>query len=262
MKAGALLNRATSCFKKLTFAIRRKETLKGKPKAQRQLALERLIQAELGNSSLYSQALTHRSYEGAGGIRSNERLEFLGDCVVSMAVGHTLYELYPEEPEGTLTNIRSFLVNRQNMNATAEKLGLEQLIYADSGVNLRGSDVMGNTLEALVGAIYLDKGYDFAAQFIRSHLVVSKNNVRVVAKKEEDYKTELIILMQKEKVEFEFVHLDTNYTKEQGFIHRCELKIYFPDAPMTTVGVGTSKKKAHQNAAKEALRRIEKIRGK
>ncbi len=248
--------------RKLTSPFRRKKIVDGKPKTLRHIALEELMGVEINNPQIYSQALTHRSYEGAGGMRSNERLEFLGDSVVSLAVGHTLFELYPEESEGTLTSIRSFLVNRQNMNATAEKLGLDKLIYADGGVTLKGADVMGNTLEALIGAMYLDKGYDFAAQFVRSHLIVSKNNVRVVSKKEEDYKTELIILMQKEKVEYEFVHLDTNYSKEQGFIHRCELRIDFPSGEMRTIGVGNSKKKAHQNAAKEALRRIEKIRAK
>lgn len=234
---------------------------KGTPqKSPHRLALEELIGAELGNPQLYLQALTHRSYEGVGNAKSNERLEFLGDSVVNLAVGDTLYGLYPNEPEGVLTNIRSFLVSRTNMNATAEKLGLQPLIYADSGLQLKGTDALGNTLEALVGAIYLDKGYPFAAQFVRNHLIVSKKNVKVVAKKEEDYKTELIILMQREKVPYQFTHLDTKYDQAQGFVHRCQLYIDFPDHPMETIGVGPTKKKAHQNAAKEALRRIEKIR--
>ncbi|MBR8703210.1 ribonuclease III family protein [Porphyromonas levii] len=258
----AILTIVRKRVRKLATPFRKKEVLEGNPKTLRHIALEKMMGTEISNPQIYSQALTHRSYEGAGGMRSNERLEYLGDSVVSLAVGHTLYELYPDEAEGTLTSIRSYLVNRQNMNATAAKLGLDKLIYADSGVTLKGADVMGNTLEALIGAMYLDKGYDFAAQFVRSNLIVSKNNVRVVAKKEEDYKTELIILMQKEKVDYEFVHLDTNFTKEQGFIHRCELRINFPTGQMCTVGVGNSKKKAHQNASKEALRRIEKIRAK
>lgn len=234
--------------------------MKTAQKSSRQLALEQIIGAELGNVELYRQALTHRSYEGVGSLKSNERLEYLGDSVANLAVGDSLFSLYPEDSEGVLTNIRSFLVSRKNMNATAEKLGIGELIYADSGLTIRGSDLLGNTLEALVGAIYLDKGYDFAAHFVRSHLIISKRNVRVVAKKEEDYKTELIILMQREKVPFQFEHLDTRYDKAQGFIHRCQLHIDFPDNPMTTVGVGGTKKQSHQNAAKEALRRIEKIR--
>lgn len=262
MAIQAFFDRIKKEVRRVISSFRKEEVAKVAPKTLRQISLEKMMGVEISNPQIYAQALTHRSYEGTGGIRSNERLEFLGDSVVSLAVGHTLYELYPEEAEGTLTSIRSFLVNRQNMNATAAKLGLDKLIYADSGVTLKGADVMGNTLEALIGAIYLDKGYDFAAQFVRSHLIVSKNNVRVVSKKEEDYKTELIILMQKEKVEYEFVHLDTNFSKEQGFIHRCELRIDFPSGQMCTVGVGNSKKKAHQNAAKEALRRIEKIRAK
>ncbi|MDO5017082.1 MAG: ribonuclease III domain-containing protein [Porphyromonas sp.] len=230
-----------------------------KPKTDRQIALEELIGAELGDVSLYTLALTHRSYENRGATHSNERLEYLGDSVVNLAVGDALFELYPNESEGTLTNIRSYLVNRQNMNNMAEKMGLDTLIYADSGITIKGSDLTGNALEALIGAIYLDKGYRFAAQFVRSHLIISKNNVKFVAKKEEDYKTELIILMQKEKLPYRFEHLDTRYDKEQGFIHRCQLHIEMPDGPITTVGVGTTKKRSHQNAAKEALRRLKKI---
>ncbi len=227
-------------------------------KPSHQLKIEQLLGAEINNPSLYLLALTHRSYEGVGASGSNERLEYLGDSVVSLAVSQALYELYPEEPEGTLTSIRSYLVSRKNMNATAERMGLDQLIRADASVSIIGNDIMGNTLEALVGAIYLDKGFPFSRDFVRSHLIVSKNNVRVVAKKEEDYKTELIILLQKNKIAYDFTHIDTRYDKDTGFVHRCELVINFPSAPMTTIGVGTSKKQSHQNAAKEALRRIEK----
>lgn len=214
--------------------------------------------SELGNPQLYKQAFTHRSFEGIGSNGSNERLEYLGDSVISLVVSRALYELYPEESEGTLTSIRSFLVSRNNMNATAERIGLNQWIFADSSVQLIGNDIMGNTLEALAGAIFLDKGFACAASFIRSHLIVSKNNVKHVAKKEEDYKTELIILLQKHKVPYEFVLLDSKRSKDMGFIHRTELRIHFPDKELTTIGVGTSKKISHQNAAKEALRRIAK----
>lgn len=223
----------------------------------RQVFIEELIGEPLGNLELYTQALTHRSYESRGANGSNERLEFLGDSVVDLAVGHALIDLYPEEDEGTLTSIRSFLVSRNNMNKSARQLGLDRILYADSSLDLCNSDVLGNALEALIGAIYLDKGFDFTAQFVRQHFIISKQNVSKVAKKEEDYKTEFIIIMQRHKIEYKFEHLDSTYRKDVGMIHRCELLIG-PDLRGITTGVGTSKKIAHQNAAKDALTILKK----
>lgn len=223
----------------------------------RQAYLEELIGEPLGNPRLYTQALTHRSFESKGAIGSNERLEFLGDSVTGIAVGHALYDIYPDEDEGTLTNIRSYLVNRNNMNQTARKIGLDKVIYADPSLDLKNSDVLGNTLEALIGAIYLDKGFEFASQFVRHNMIVSKQNVSQVAKKEEDYKTELIILMQKHKIQFNFSHLDSTYRKGVGMVHRCEL-LLGSELKCIATGVGTSKKIAHQNAAKDALRILSK----
>lgn len=226
-------------------------------KDEAQLLLEEIIGREVKNYDLYRRALTHRSYENVGQKGSNERLEFLGDSVLSCAVGHALFDLYPEEQEGTLTGIRSYIVNRNHLNDVAFKLGLDQIVMADESVDFKKSDILGNALEALVGAIYLDLGFDVACRFVRNRLIVSKNNLRVVSKKEEDYKTEFIILMQKHKIKFEFAHLDTHFERNKGMIHRCQLLVGEDNIPIST-GVGTSKKITHQNAAKDALKLIEK----
>lgn len=219
--------------------------------------LEHLIGIKINHISLYKQALTHKSYQNVGTLESNERLEYLGDSVISCAVGHALYELYPNESEGTLTSIRSFIVNRNHLNTVAERIGLESVLYSDDSIDLKNSDVLGNALEALVGAIYLDLGFEIASKFVRSRLIVSKSNLKVISKKEEDYKTEFIILMQKHKIKFNFAHIDSHFEKGQGIIHRCELLVG-PEEVSIATGVGTSKKIAHQNAAKEALRKLNK----
>ena len=230
-------------------------------KSDLQIFIEHLIQRPIHHLELYEQALTHRSCSGITPQQSNERLEFLGDSMINSIVGHALYELYPEEDEGTLTLIRSFIVNRNHLNGVGERMGLPLMIRCDESLDLRNSDVVGNAFEALVGAIYLDHGYDITACFIRQRLIVSKKNVRVVAQKEEDYKTEFIILMQKEKIRYEFKHIDTRNVKGQGDIHRCSLIVGEDNPRELAIGVGTSKKIAHQNAAKDALRLLEKNPG-
>lgn len=222
-----------------------------------QLYLEELLGCEVGDLNLYKQALTHRSIDSIGQLPSNERLEYLGDSVISCAVGHALYELYPSENEGTLTCIRSYIVNRNHLNSVAEKVELQRVLMADESIDLKNSDVLGNALEALVGAIYLDKGFDLAAKFVRNRLIISKSNLKIISKKEEDYKTEFIILMQKHKIVYDFSHIDSRIEKGQGIIHRCELLVG-PDNQSIATGVGSSKKIAHQNAAKDALKVFEK----
>lgn len=227
------------------------------PKSDLEKYLEALIGGKVQSLAIYRQALTHRSYDNLGQILSNERLEYLGDSVINCAVGHALYELYPEETEGTLTSIRSYIVSRNHLNAVAEKIDIESVLLADSSLDLKNSDVLGNALEALVGAIYLDKGFEFASKFVRKTLIVSKKNLKVISKKEEDFKTEFIILMQKHKIKYDFAYIDSSYEKGVGLMHRCQLLIGEDNQRIAT-GVGTSKKIAHQNAAKDALKVLEK----
>lgn len=227
------------------------------PKSDLENYLEALIGSKVQSLAIYRQALTHRSYDNLGQILSNERLEYLGDSVINCAVGHALYELYPEEPEGTLTSIRSYIVSRNHLNAVANKVELDSVLLADSSLDLKNSDVLGNALEALVGAIYLDQGFDFASKFVRKTLIVSKKNLTVLSKKEEDYKTEFIILMQKHKIKYDFAYIDSSYEKGVGVLHRCQLLIG-PDGQSIATGIGSSKKIAHQNAAKDALKVLNK----
>lgn len=257
----SLLHTATQAVLQLTYRKGRRSTARHDGRSGRdsalQLFVEELIGAPTQNPHHYQSAFTHRSYlSGSTGI-NNERLEFLGDSVLSCVVGHILCDMYSEYDEGMLTSLRAQIVSRSNLNNLAIRMRLDTKLRASGHINLRQTDLMGNTLEALIGAIYLDKGFDFAASFVRKHIVISRKNTEKVQVKEEDYKTEFIILMQQHKIPFEFKHIDSHKDEKLGIVHRCQLTIGTDEHPLTT-GVATSKKGSHQNAAKDALKCIKR----
>ena len=125
-----------------------------------------------GNVSLYKTALSHRSVK-EGSDQNNERLEFLGDAVLSVAVADYLFKKYPYKGEGFLTEMRSKMVNRATLNDIAIKMGLKKITIYNKGDNgLKISQIFGNTLEALLGAIYLDLGYDKTKKWVTRHMVI------------------------------------------------------------------------------------------
>jgi ribonuclease-3 len=124
-----------------------------------------------GNLNLYKTALSHRSIR-EGSDENNERLEFLGDAVLSSLVGHYLFMRYPYKDEGFLTEMRSKMVNRSKLNDIALKMGLKKItFYNKFDSSLKISQIFGNTLEAVVGAVYLDKGYDKTQQWVTMHII-------------------------------------------------------------------------------------------
>lgn len=125
-----------------------------------------------GNLSLYKTALSHRSVR-EGADENNERLEFLGDAVLSSIVAHYLFRKYPYKGEGFLTEMRSKMVNRQQLNEIGIKMGLKKItIYNKYDSSLKISQIFGNTLEALIGAVYLDKGYDKTQQWVEKSVIL------------------------------------------------------------------------------------------
>lgn len=124
-----------------------------------------------GNLNLYKTALSHRSIR-EGSDENNERLEFLGDAVLSSLVGHYLFMRYPYKDEGFLTEMRSKMVNRNKLNDIALKMGLKKItFYNKFDSSLKISQIFGNTLEAVVGAVYLDKGYDKTQHWVTMHII-------------------------------------------------------------------------------------------
>lgn len=125
-----------------------------------------------GNLSLYKTALTHRSVR-EGAHENNERLEYLGDAVLSALIADYLFKRYPYREEGFLTEMRSKMVNRQQLNEIAIRMGLKKItLFNKSDGSLKVSQIFGNTLEALVGAIYLDKGYKKASKWVTEQIIL------------------------------------------------------------------------------------------
>ena len=125
-----------------------------------------------GNISLYKTALTHRSVKETSD-ENNERLEYLGDAILSALIADYLFKRYPYKEEGFLTEMRSKMVNRQQLNDIAVKMGLKKItVYNKADSSLKTSQIFGNTLEALVGAIYLDKGYKKTARWVSDHIII------------------------------------------------------------------------------------------
>jgi len=124
-----------------------------------------------GNIGLYKTALSHRSIR-EGADENNERLEFLGDAVLSSLVAHYLFMRYPYKEEGFLTEMRSKMVNRNQLNEIALKIGLKKITFYNRFDNsLKISQIFGNTLEAIVGAVYLDKGYKKTRKWVDLHII-------------------------------------------------------------------------------------------
>ncbi len=161
------------------------------------------------NISLYKLAFRHSSAAQLikKGVKdSNERLEFLGDSVIGIVVADYLFKKFPFKDEGFLTKMRSKMVSRQQHNQLAVKLGLNNFIEInnDRQGNNKSSSINGDAYEALIGAIYLDKGYTFAQQFILTRIVNVHIDMDEVETKEVDFKSKLIEWAQKEKKEFRF----------------------------------------------------------
>jgi ribonuclease III len=231
------------------------------PKEQRKL--RKTIRIILGfkpkNYSYYELAVIHSSAAVMeDGLRlHNERLEFLGDSVLDLMVTDYLYRAFPEMDEGSLTRERARLVNRAQLNHMATTLGLDKLIVGKFNRDLLPEDVKGNTLEAFIGAIYLDRGPGYAAHFVRTRLVEIVSRDGYEAPDTRDYKSELFMWAQRSRKRIEFVILgERELEGERHYKVAARL-----DGEVLGEGEGTSKKRAQQKAAKAAITSMENLDG-
>ncbi|OON67374.1 ribonuclease III [Hymenobacter sp. CRA2] len=206
------------------------------------------------NVRLYRLAFTHASLvrqQGQTRHLSNERLEFLGDAVLGAVVAEYLFLKYPYEPEGFLTEIRSRIVNRESMNQLALKLGLDALVQLDPGQSrsARSRSVNGNALEALVGAVYLDHGYEAARQFVLKRLIRPYVDVKALTSTTANFKSKLIEWAQRQG---KAVRYELNGEQRQGGVMEFSATVLIDEEAVAT-GMGLSKKQAEQQAAERAL---------
>ncbi|MCC7301153.1 MAG: ribonuclease III [Bacteroidia bacterium] len=169
-------------------------------------SLKNLLGFYPGNINLYKQAFRHSSVakEVKAGFRdSNERLEFLGDAVLGGIIAEYLFRIFPYKDEGFLTKLRSRMVSRAQHNQIARKLGLEKLIESNIDGGRPGS-VLGDCYEALIGAVYLDKGYEKTRRFVLSRIVKVHLDVEHLEQNDTDFKSRIIEYVQREKLTVEF----------------------------------------------------------
>jgi len=218
-----------------------------KKKSEYALKLERILGFYPDKISLYQQAFTHKSTlvdEAKKSFESNERLEFLGDAILDAVISSYIYGKFPFKDEGFLTKLRSKLVRRQFLNRLAEKIGLEELIV--SSLDRESKSILGDALEALIGAIYLDKGYGKAEDFILSKLIQNHVELNDVIETETDFKSRAIEWAQKNKktYEFQIEEIDSEFSKTY-------LAKLFMDNELKGKGEALSKKKAEQLASEQ-----------
>lgn len=223
--------------------------------------LQKNIGVIFANQELLKAAFIHRSYlnEARATKESNERLEFLGDAVLSFLTSHFLYTTYPEYPEGTLTNIRSSLVKTTSLADLARELALGDLLFLSRGEEDSGgrtnSSLLADTFEALLGAIFLDRGIDAAKQFLEAHLFPKAGDI-IKNKSYIDYKSLLQEIIQSETRISPTYHV----TRSEGPDHA---KTFWVEAKagekILGSGVGKSKQEAEAAAAAGALAAKRKI---
>jgi ribonuclease-3 len=222
--------------------------------------LKELIGFRPSNISLYRQAFTHKSSISSKDQKteSNERLEFLGDAVLSLVIGAYLFEKYPDEDEGFLSQIRARVVNRELFNELGGKMKLNQWMQEVSPYkpDLDSSPaILGNTFEALVGAIYLDKGYDTAMRFFEKTVLVYHLNIDDIQANDANYKSRLLEWGQKnmKKIEFNLIN-----SRREGNKLEFEVEVKI-DGEVFGTGTEAKKKKAEQIAAKQAMQQLDLI---
>lgn len=205
----------------------------------------------------YKTALTHKSSgkrNEKGKPLNNERLEFLGDALLDAVVGHIVFEHFAGKREGFLTNTRSKLVSRETLGKLAQEMGLTELIESNAKQqHAHNSYMAGNAFEALVGAIYLDQGYDAVMRFVKKRILAQMVNIDKVAYKEVNFKSKLLEWTQKNRVKMIYKMTDDGKDDKGSPVFGCLVMIEGVEGGK---GKGYSKKEAQQESSKETLQRL------
>lgn len=207
------------------------------------------------NIEIYQQALLHKSssVKAKGRLLNNERLEFLGDAILDAVVADIVYKRFEGKREGFLTNTRSKIVQRETLNRIAVQIGLDKLIKYTTRQSSHNSYMCGNAFEALVGAIYLDRGYATCKFFMEERIIKPYLNLDKLSRKEVNFKSKLIEWGQKNRFLIEFNLLEQSVDEELNPVF--ETQVMVENVPAGQ-GKGYSKKESQQEAAHETLNKI------
>ena len=220
-------------------------------------ALKKILGFKPNDISIYQEAFTHRSTNETnkeGDPINYERLEFLGDAMLGSVIASHLFKKVPHGNEGYLTKMRSKVVSREHLNELGRDLKLIRLAKSSVPTQQFGENIHGNVFEALVGAIYLDKGYKGVEQFIRKRVIKPYVDIQKLEGKIISYKSLFIEWCQKNKKTFKFnVYEDNGKDPLKHFAVKLQL-----EKDIVAKARGTSKKKAEERAAKRAFYKLQK----
>ena len=219
---------------------------------RRKTEAEKIIDYKFSDLSLLRRALTHPT-AAKHHTDSYQRLEFLGDAILDFIVGEWLYRKYPDAPEGTLTELRRILVNTIALADMIKIIGLDRfVVYKKDEDFYLGSSVLADVYEAVVAAIYLDGGLSAARKFVQ-RTIIKYADVVLRSPKFINYKGRLLEVLQSQGARPRYVVLETT-----GPEHSPQFTVgVYRDEELLGIGVGSSKKRAEQRAASEALKKLE-----
>lgn len=213
--------------------------------------IEQLLGFSPKSEAIYKMALLHKSAQQKGPrgeIISNERLEFLGDAVLGAVIAMELYRLFPDKDEGALTKMRSRIVNRGLLNEIGLKLGLDKHMQCQAQLDLTQTHVLGDAVEALIGAVFIDYDFSTAKSFVLERIIQPHYNLFDIALTDSNYKSLLIEWGHKQKRKVEFLTEEVTTTPDNPMLFLCKVLV---DDQEEGSGTGTSKKDAQQNASRD-----------
>lgn len=221
-----------------------------------QKQLELMLGFRPGHLPYYRLAFTHRSTSQEPG-ECNERLEFLGDAILGAVIAEYLFKRYPYQSEGFMTELRSRMVRRESLNDVAVRMGVKTLIqFNKQDRGLKNSNIFGNALEALIGAVYLDQGYTRTRRFILQVIVKNYLDMDELEHTDTNYKNQLLNWAQKGGKNLEFKDLEQRSTGSRK-VFAIGILI---NGEIIATGTGYTKKEASQNGCKKAME-VLKIEG-
>ena len=197
----------------------------------------------------FYKAITHKSFRNQEIEFSNERLEFLGDAVLDSVVADYLFVKFEDEDEGYLTRIKSKIVNRKTLSDIGEAMNIREILRYNQARSINLSTLEGNAFEAILGAIYLDGGYESVKKSVQNYVFRNFVNINRLLEEEIDFKSKLFIWCQKKKLQLTFDVLKEVNTGS-GWVYEVEVEI---NGKKYGRGRGSAKKLAEQEAAKETL---------
>ncbi len=231
---------------------------------RREKELYRSFHSMLGfyprNIELYKEALLHKSmYARNKGGRplNNERLEYLGDAILGAVVGEIVFRHFQGKREGFLTTARSRIVQRETLGKVAVSIGLDKLIQSNNHCLSHNSYMEGNAFEALIGAIYMDRGYGCCMKFLNKKILSGLIDLDKIAYKEVNFKSRLMEWSQKHKLQIEFQLLEEKKNSGGSPVFKSSVSVAGVECG---IGTGYSKKESQQSACKNAWYRIKKDR--